>query len=91
LGAQLASGHKQVNIFGEPHRVRAKVETINAFSGHADCHELRAWAERLTGSLQGVFIVHGEIEAATAFGQTLQQLHPAARMLIPEFKDSVEL
>src|SRR5207244_6679927 len=40
LGAQLASGQKEVNIFGDPYKVRATVETIDAFSGHADKNEL---------------------------------------------------
>jgi hypothetical protein len=40
LGSHLASGHKEVNIFGEPHRVRAHIATIDAFSGHADKNTL---------------------------------------------------
>jgi metallo-beta-lactamase family protein len=91
LGARLASGDKKVNIFGEPHIVRAEIETINAFSGHADKNELRAWAEQVTGSRRGIFVVHGEAEPAEAYAATLRQLHPHSEVRVPAFGDSVEL
>jgi len=91
LGSRLATGHKEVNIFGEPFKVRATVETINAFSGHADKNELRTWVEQITGSRRGFFLVHGDLDAATAFGETLRALHPSATVRVPEFGDSVEL
>ena len=91
LGAQLASGHKSVNIFGEPYRVRCRVETINAFSGHADRAELRAWASQVTGNLKGIFVIHGEEPAARAFAGTLGEIHPCANILVPQFQDRVEL
>lgn len=91
LGGHLASGEKNVTIFGEPHRVRAQVEVINAFSGHADRTELKLWVEKVTGSLKGVFVVHGEEPAALAFADTVRQIHPRANVLVPEFGNSVEL
>lgn len=91
LGAHLASGHKEINIFGEPYRVRAIVETIDAFSGHADKNELRAWAEQVTGPLRGIFVVHGEEEPALTFAETLRGLYPKANVLVPQFAESVEL
>ncbi len=89
LGSHLASGHKEVTIFGESYRVRCRVETINAFSGHADRTELRAWADKLTGPLKNIFVVHGEETPATAFADTLRQLRPAATVHVPEFQDSI--
>ena len=91
LGARLASGDKRVNIFGEPHTVRAEIETIDAFSGHADKNELRTWAEKITGSMRGIFVVHGELEPATTFAGVLRQLHPAAAVTVPAYGDSAEL
>jgi metallo-beta-lactamase family protein len=91
LGARLASGDKQINIFGEPHRVRAEVDTINAFSGHADKHELRTWIHKVTGPMRGVFIVHGELEAASALAGTVRELHPRAAVHIPAYADSIDL
>jgi metallo-beta-lactamase family protein len=91
LGGHLASGEKQVNIFGEPHRVRARVEVINAFSGHADRAELKSWASRLTGPLQKIFVIHGEPEPATAFAGVLREMRPQSGVFVPQFQDSIEL
>ena len=91
LGARLASGDKQVNIFGELHTVRAEVETIDAFSGHADRHELHEWTKQITGSQRGIFVVHGEVEPAEALAAQLRQLHPAADIRIPEYGDVAEI
>lgn len=91
LGSRLASGDKKVNIFGEPHTVRAEIETIDAFSGHADKNELRAWAEQVTGPQRGIFVVHGEEEPANAFADTLRELHPQSAVRVPAFGESVEL
>lgn len=91
LGSHLATGHKEVNIFGEPHRVRARVETINAFSGHADRNELAAWAGEITGPLKKIFVVHGDEDAALAFRDTLAKSHPQSNVTVPGFGDVAEL
>lgn len=91
LGSHLASGHKEVNIFGEPYKVKARVETINAFSGHADKNELRQWVCEMTGPVNNIFIVHGEEQAALTFADTLRADRPHAKVAVPEFGSSVEL
>lgn len=91
LGSRLATGHKKVNIFGEPHRVRADVETVNAFSGHADKHELRRWTERITGPLRAVYLVHADAEPARAFAETLRASRPRTAVSNPVFGDTVTL
>jgi metallo-beta-lactamase family protein len=90
LGSHLASGHKEVNIFGEPHRVRADIRTIDAFSGHADRRELEEWAANLTGPLKGIYLIHGEELPARALGVALQKIHPAADIRVPDYLDSVQ-
>ncbi len=91
LGAQLASGHKEVTIFGDSYHVRATIETIDAFSGHADKNELLAWAQQVTGPLRGIFVVHGDEQPATTFAGVLRGLHPQANVIAPEFQQSVDL
>jgi metallo-beta-lactamase family protein len=91
LGAQLASGQKEVSIFGDPYKVRATVETIDAFSGHADKNELRAWAGKVTGPQRSIFVIHGEEPQALAFAETLRGLHPQSNVRAPQFSESVEL
>jgi metallo-beta-lactamase family protein len=91
LGARLASGDKLVNIYGEPHKVCAQVETINAFSGHADHTELLAWAKNVSGPLKNIFVVHGEEQASMMFAADLRALYPKSDICVPTFNDSVEL
>ena len=52
LGAQIMSGRNPVNIFGEPHEVRARIASIDSFSGHADKNELRRYVEAISGRHQ---------------------------------------
>jgi metallo-beta-lactamase family protein len=62
-----------------------------AFSGHADKNELHAWAAEVTGNRRGIFVVHGEEPAATTFAADPRQMHPQARVLVPQFQGSAEL
>ena len=88
LGAQILSGQNPVNIFGEPHQVRAKIASIDAFSGHADKNELKRYVEKMTGVIKKIFVVHGEESQAMAFAETLRTLKPLAEVLVPEYKQS---
>jgi metallo-beta-lactamase family protein len=61
LGRKIVEKMPEVNIFGEPRRLRAEVVRINELSGHADQQELLAWIKPLVGAgLKKVFLVHGE-------------------------------
>ena len=88
LGAQILAHQNPVNIFGQPNVVRAKIASIDAFSGHADKHELRRYVEALTGDIKEIFVVHGEESQAMAFAQTLRVMKPKARVLVPEYKQT---
>jgi metallo-beta-lactamase family protein len=89
LGAQILSGREVVNIFGEPHKVRARVAAIDSFSGHADKHELKRYVERIGGELRKIAVVHGEDSQSTAFAETLKVMHPRAEVVIPEDRQAV--
>jgi metallo-beta-lactamase family protein len=91
LGAQILSGREVVNIFAEPHKVRARVHSIDSFSGHADQSELRQYVERLGGSIKKIAVVHGEDSQVTAFGETLRKLKPKAQVVIPEYQQILEV
>lgn len=70
LGRQIVDGAKLVNILGDEIAVRASVYTINGFSAHADQAELIDWLSCFK-NLPEVFIVHGEEEVATSFGEVV--------------------
>ncbi len=61
LGRRIADKQPEVRIFGEEYPLRASVETIAAFSAHADEPGLVAFISALDRSrLKEVFLVHGE-------------------------------
>jgi metallo-beta-lactamase family protein len=63
LGAKLVAKAQEVNILGEPMRVRAQVESIDALSGHGDQQELLDWMAPVAPTLKKVFLVHGDLPA----------------------------
>lgn len=89
LGAQILSKREEVNIFGEPHRLRAQVASIDSFSGHADKHELKRYVERIGGEIKKISVIHGEEPELAAFAETLTAIKPNAEILIPEYKQAV--
>jgi metallo-beta-lactamase family protein len=91
LGAQILSGRSPVNIFGEPHEVRAQIASIDSFSGHADKNELRRYVERMTGNIRKISVIHGEESQALAFGETLKAMKPDAKVIVPVYKQVLEV
>lgn len=91
LGAKILSGEKKVNIFGEPHHVKIKVERLEAFSGHADHDELLAYTRRISGKKSRFMIVHGEPEYCSAFQKGLQEEYPQSLVTINENGVPVEV
>ena len=86
LGAQILSGREEVNIFGEPHRVRAQVASVDSFSGHADKHELKRYFSQIGGNLKKISVIHGEESQVFAFAETLKALKPNAKVVAPDYK-----
>ncbi|MDP2006909.1 MAG: MBL fold metallo-hydrolase [Rubrivivax sp.] len=63
-GARLVAGEPAVKIHGEMVAVRAEVQQLEGFSGHADRAGLLAWLGRLPQAPRQTYIVHGEPDAA---------------------------
>lgn len=64
LGRRILEGNKEVRIMGDFYKVHAQVESINAFSAHADYEEIADWLSRIdTSRLKKIFLVHGEKDA----------------------------
>ena len=83
LGAQILAGRNPVNIFGEPHAVRARVAAFDTFSGHADRRELHRYVAGLTGSLRRIFVVHGEEAQSLGFAAALRTARPGSEVIVP--------
>jgi metallo-beta-lactamase family protein len=72
-GRQLQEGAQTVRIFGEDVPVRAKVETIQGFSAHADANGLMRWLKSATNAPKRIFLVHGDPEPAKTLAERIQK------------------
>jgi metallo-beta-lactamase family protein len=88
LGRKIVDKQSEVNIFGEPVRVRAEVIKLNELSGHADQNELLAWLKPMAATLRRVFIVHGEPAGQAAMAKAIEEMYHLD-VLIPKRGESV--
>ncbi len=84
LGRRLVEKVPVVKIFGEEYHVKAQVEVLNGFSGHADCSELMEWAGAITKQPRRTFLVHGEEDAAFALADSLKSQVGYEQIDVPE-------
>ena len=71
LGRKIRDGATDVNILGDAFQVRAHVESIDSFSGHADHSELVDYFHRITGPKSRTWLVHGESDSAASLQESL--------------------
>ncbi len=83
LGRRLVEKDQEVRIFGEPHRVRARVKVLNSLSAHADQRDLLEWILHRSDPGKRVFIVHGDADQSEALAAELKA-RGASDALIPE-------
>jgi len=89
-GARLLAGERVIKIHGELVPVRAEVQHLDGFSGHADRDELLAWLGQLAKAPRQTFVVHGEPDAADTLRALLRdRLGWAAR--VPALGEQVTL
>jgi len=88
LGRLLVDGAKKIKLFGEEISVKAKINTINGFSAHADQDDLLKWSDYFQSNPTFI-ITHGEEEIAEAFGRILEKRGRA--VMVPQLGDSIEL
>ncbi len=91
LGRYIVEGRQTVRIFGEEHQVKAHVEVLDGFSGHADRDGLLAWAGAMQKKPRRTFLVHGEPESAEALAEGLKSEVGFGRIDIPEMHQSFEV
>lgn len=91
LGRRLVDGVTPVRIFGQEYDVRADVQTLNALSGHADSDELVGWIAGMDKRPRRIYLVHGEVEQATALQNRLKNELEVQEVKIPEMHEQVEI
>jgi len=76
LGWKLRNKHEKVKIFGSEYKVKAQIEIMDSFSGHADHSELLDYFEEMKGTKQKVWLVHGETSRTDALCEALREIYP---------------
>jgi len=75
LGARIQEpGLREISIFGNYHPVLAKIAKIEAFSGHGDYNEMKAFLScQDTQLIKRTFLVHGEYEVQQSYQKELEK------------------
>jgi len=91
LGAKIMRGDKEVSIFGVKYKVRAKLENIQSYSGHADYLELQQYlSTQIPEKVRKFFVIHGEDEARESFAKMMTE-KGFQNVVIPKFMEEFEL
>ena len=72
LGRRLLDHAKEVKIRGQMVSVRAEIRVIDGYSAHADELELKNLIAKTKDSLEKVFVVQGEPDAAMGLSQAIK-------------------
>lgn len=91
LGRRLVEGEKTLRIYGEEHQMRAKLEILTGFSGHADRAGLLDFVRVMQQKPARTFIVHGEEDSAASLADGLQHELGLAKVQIPQPLESFEV
>jgi len=88
LGRRILDGNKDVRIFGEDIQVKASVEFIEGFSGHADQAGLLKWIGHFPTGVERVFVMHGEEKVSELFARELIRL--GYRAIVPDLFETFD-
>lgn len=90
LGRQILEGDPHVRIHGRMRPVRARIEQIHGFSGHADRDDLLRWAGNFKSPPKRLFLTHGEEDSANSLAAHIRQ-HSGWDVDVPKYQAEVEL
>ena len=90
LGRRILEGESEVRIHGREWPVRARIEQIHGFSGHADRTALLAWLGAFQERPEHLFVVHGEEQSSLSLAEEVRG-RMGWEVTVPEYRDEVEL
>ena len=91
LGRHLIEQEKTIRIYGEEYQVRARLEILTGFSGHADRNGLLDFVRVMQKKPEQTFIVHGEEESSTSLADDLRTELGLVNVHLPKPLESFEL
>jgi len=71
-GRALRDGASTLRIHGADVPVRARVETLDGLSAHADRDEILRWLSAFEGAPRRTYLVHGEPQASAALAEAIR-------------------
>ena len=90
LGRQIQDGARSIYIAGEEVPIRARLVTINGYSGHKDADALLNFVEDSSSTLKRVYVVMGEPKSSLFLVQRIRD-YLAIEAYAPGEGDSVEI
>lgn len=90
LGRRILDGEKTVRIHGEEIAVKADIERIEGFSGHADQKGLVEWVKNFTPKPKKIFLIHGEPDALETLSDVLLE-ETGNEVVVPKLGQIFEL
>ncbi|MBZ6078800.1 MBL fold metallo-hydrolase RNA specificity domain-containing protein [Microvirga puerhi] len=91
LGRILQDGASRVRLMGEEIQVRARIRSLDLYSGHADGPELAAWVRERMPISHNVFLVHGEEDSLEGLSRRLAPVVREGQVVIPNLDSAFEL
>lgn len=91
LGRILQNGARSVRIQGEEFKVRARIRSLDLYSGHADGTELVDWIKARLPLRHDLFLVHGEEAAIDGLAARLAGIVDLGHVLRPVLDESFVL
>jgi metallo-beta-lactamase family protein len=72
-GQLIKDGAREVKIHGEMVPVRSKIQSLEAFSGHADRVEIMRWLGTFKKPPKLTFVIHGEPQSSAALADEIHR------------------
>ncbi len=89
-GRKIVEGVRTITLDGKRYNVRARIETMRVFSGHADYNEILQWLSYFKNTPKMVFLTHGDYEAAQSLQKKIEEKF-GWHVIIPKYLDSFAL
>ena len=90
LGRRILEGEQEVRIHGRQYRVKARVERIEGFSGHADRSALMRWLGYFQTPPQRLFLTHGDEDEALSLAERVRD-ELGWEVEVPKYQQVVDL
>jgi metallo-beta-lactamase family protein len=89
-GRALQHGAEKLRMHGKEIAVRARIETLDGLSAHADRNEIERWLDSGDGKPGRVYLVHGEPEARDALADRLRERRKLD-VHTPEYQEKIRI